>query len=91
MRRRSETAPFLIYATRTCPFCHAAKRLLAGAGEAFEEVDVTGDGAAREELERETGQRTVPQVFHRGAHIGGYDELAAWYRTGGPRPEDDAS
>jgi glutaredoxin 3 len=71
-----------IYTTRYCPYCHAATALLTQKNVPFEEVDVTGDGAARADLAARTGRRTVPQVFIGGESIGGYDELSALDRSG---------
>ena len=65
-----------IYTTRICPYCVAAKRLLAARQIAYEEIDVTGDYDKRAWLVEVTGGRkTVPQIFIRGRAIGGYDEL----------------
>ena len=33
--------PVTIYTTRTCGFCHAAKRLLTTKGADFDEIDAT--------------------------------------------------
>ena len=53
-----------IYTTAFCPYCHMAKRLLAQKGASFEEIDVTGDRAARAELRAKAGGRTtVPQIW----------------------------
>lgn len=72
-----------IYTTRICPYCVAAKRLLGARRIAYEEIDVTGDHAKRAWLVEVTGGRkTVPQIFIRGASIGGYDELSALDRSG---------
>ena len=71
-----------IYTTRVCPYCVAAKRLLAQRGIAYEEVDVTGDDAKRAWLVEATKRRTVPQIFIRGEAIGGYDDLAELDRDG---------
>lgn len=65
-----------IYTTPYCPYCHAAKDLLADKGVEFTEVDVTGNPAERARLAQVTGQRTVPQIFIDEESIGGYDELA---------------
>ncbi|HZR81949.1 MAG TPA: glutaredoxin 3 [Candidatus Binatia bacterium] len=71
-------AEVTIYTTSYCPYCHAAKSLLARKGVAFQEVDVTHDPEERARLVKRTGgRRTVPQVFIAGQSIGGYDELAA--------------
>ena len=54
-----------------------AKGLLRHKGVAFEEVDVSTDDALREKMVRESGRRTVPQIFINGSPIGGFDELRA--------------
>jgi glutaredoxin 3 len=71
-----------VYTTRICPFCVAAKRLLAARGVAYEEVDVTGDDDRRAWLVETTGRRTVPQIFIAGDPIGGFDDLSALDRSG---------
>jgi glutaredoxin 3 len=71
-----------IYTTHICAYCVVAKRLLAARGVAYDEVDVTGDDAARAWLVKATGRRTVPQIFIGGVAIGGYEELAALDRSG---------
>ena len=73
----------MIYTTRYCPFCHAAKNFLKSKGVSFEEIDVTDDDAMREKLVQMSGGReTVPQVFADGEALGGYDDLVAFYRSG---------
>ena len=68
----------VLYTTPYCGYCHAAKRLLERKGQAFIEIDVSGDPALREEMiSRAAGRRTVPQIFIDGMHVGGYQELAA--------------
>ncbi len=70
------TAPVTIYTTMFCPYCTAAKRLLARKGVEFTEIDVTLDPARREEMrERACGGWTVPQIFIGPRHVGGSDEL----------------
>ncbi len=72
-----------IYTTRWCPYCHRAKRLLAEKGATFDEIDVTGDWAARKELSVKAGGRTtVPQIWIGDTHVGGCDELYALDRAG---------
>ena len=39
-----------IYTTPWCPYCIAAKRLLATKGVAYEETDVSGDSDKRQEM-----------------------------------------
>ena len=65
-----------IYTTPSCPYCHAAKRLLAKKGAAYSEIDVSRDDGLRVAMiKRANGGRTVPQIFIGGAHIGGSDDL----------------
>jgi glutaredoxin 3 len=77
-----DPAGVTMYTTRVCGYCVVAKRLLASRGIPFCEVDVSGDGEARAWLLSQTRQRTVPQIFIRGAPIGGYRELVALERGG---------
>jgi len=73
----------LLYTTRFCGYCRAAKNLLRAKGLYYEEIDVGFDQAKRIEMvERAGGLRTVPQIFIHGRHVGGYDELAALEREG---------
>ena len=77
----------VIYTTRTCPYCIAAKRLLNQKGAKFVEVSVDGDAAARAKMtELARGRRTVPQIFIDGLHIGGCDDLYELEREGGLDP-----
>jgi glutaredoxin 3 len=72
-----------IYTTPFCPYCFMAKRLLTRKGLAFEEIDVAGDPALREELRIKAGGRTtVPQIWIGDQHVGGSDELHALERSG---------
>ena len=66
-----------VYSTLICPYCIRAKSLLKSRGIPYEEIDVTGDSAARAWLVQATGRRTVPQIFFGDEPIGGFDELRA--------------
>ena len=70
-----EEADVVIYTTRICGYCVAAKRLLEREELPFKEVDVSGDPEKRAWLVEVTGRRTVPQIFINGSPIGGYTEL----------------
>ncbi len=72
-----------IYTTPLCGYCHAAKRLLGQKEVPFTEMDVSRDPELRQAMmKRANGRHTVPQIFIGGAHVGGYDELAALERQG---------
>jgi glutaredoxin 3 len=75
-----------MYRTRLCAYCVLAKTLLARRGIAFDEVDVSGDRAARARLLQETGRRTVPQIYVDGRPIGGFRELYELDRRGALEP-----
>jgi glutaredoxin 3 len=75
-----------IYTTPICPYCVRAKALLKKKGANFEEVDVLMDRHAREEMERTSGRRTVPQIFIGEVHVGGSDDLQELDREGALDP-----
>ena len=80
-------AKITIYTTMLCPYCHMAKRLLRSKGAQFDEIDVSGDAALRDEMRtRAGGRHTVPQIFIGDRHIGGSDDLHALDRAGGLDP-----
>ncbi|WP_196260625.1 glutaredoxin 3 [Pelagibacterium limicola] len=71
-----------IYTTPTCPYCHAAKALLADKGAVFTEITVIDPDARAAMTQRANGRRTVPQIFVGDTHVGGYDDMAALDRQG---------
>jgi glutaredoxin 3 len=75
--------PVKIYTTSSCGFCIRAKELLGQKKLPYEEIDVTGDDAARAKLvEISDGRRTVPQIFIGEKGIGGYSDLVQLDRNG---------
>ncbi len=64
-----------IYTADYCGFCHAAKALLTRKGVPFDDIDVTHDPAARQDVVQRSGQSTVPQIFIGDESIGGFAEL----------------
>ena len=74
--------PIRMYGTETCSFCTAARMLLKKKGVDYEEVLVSRDSDAREEMERLSGRRTVPQIFIDEQSIGGFDELYELEKSG---------
>jgi glutaredoxin 3 len=65
-----------MYTTPSCPYCHAAKDLLKKKGVTFNEINVMGDAAKRQEMvKRANGRMTVPQIFIGETHVGGCDDL----------------
>jgi glutaredoxin 3 len=71
------SADVVMYVTGWCPYCRAAKKLLEGKGATWAEVDVDDRDELRTWLIKESGQRTVPQVFINGKPVGGFTDLSA--------------
>nr|AAD43253.1 peptide methionine sulfoxide reductase [Gracilaria gracilis] len=75
----------MVFSKSYCPFCTSAKDLLQERIAAVEglnpinvfELDEMGtDGAAMQQyLFQKTGQRTVPNIFIAGKHVGGSDDV----------------
>ncbi|SDL18273.1 glutaredoxin 3 [Paracoccus chinensis] len=77
------TARVEIYATQSCPYCHAARGLLQKKGVDYELIDVGREPERRSEMtQRAHGRRTVPQIFIDGTHVGGSDDIHALDRQG---------
>ena len=72
-----------MYTTMWCPYCARARALFEKKGVEYTEIDLMDEPGRRSEMiERAGGQRTVPQIFIGGEHIGGSDELVALDRAG---------
>ena len=61
-----------------CPFCSKAKALLEVKGLPYEEI-ILGKDASTTSVRAITGRTSVPQVFIGGKHIGGSDDLQAYF------------
>ena len=70
--------PVSILTKPGCPFCAKAKEMLSQKGFEYEEV-VMGKDATFTSLKAISGRDTVPQVFIGGKHIGGSDDLEAYF------------
>ena len=75
-------AEIKIYGSEHCSYCTAARMLLKRKGVNYADVLVGADAKSREEMERLSGRRTVPQIFIDGQSIGGFDELCALEQSG---------
>jgi glutaredoxin 3 len=77
----------VIYATRHCGFCVAARALLDRFAIPYEMIDVTGDREARAALiHKANGRRTVPVIIIDDQVIGGYAELVKLAASGALHP-----
>lgn len=74
----TEKASVSIFTKPGCQYCAKAKALLKEKGFSFEEI-VLGKDASTISVRAITGRTTVPQVFIGGQHIGGSDDLEAYF------------
>lgn len=72
--------PASIFTKPGCSFCAKAKALLDEKGQPYEEI-VLGSDATLTSLKAISGRETAPQVFIDGKHIGGSDDLQAYYQV----------
>ena len=72
----------VIYSTKNCPFCVAAKNLLESLSIPLEEIDLTSDIEKRLEISTKYNWRTVPMIIINDNFIGGFDELNKLYSEG---------
>jgi len=63
-----------IYSTPTCPFCIRAKQYLKDNNIAFEDIDVSANQQAAEEMVAKSGQMGVPVLDINGDIIVGFDK-----------------
>ena len=72
----------IIYTGDYCPYCVRAKQLLDKEGISYTEVNIGKSAEKRDELEKLSHIRTVPQIFVDGRFIGGCDDIYALHRQG---------
>lgn len=78
-----------VFSKSYCPYCHQTKDLLNGLGQEFyvEELDKQSNGSTIQKgLQELTGQRTVPNIFINGVHIGGNSDLQQLNYSGKLKP-----
>ncbi|XP_048343941.1 thioredoxin reductase 3 [Sphaerodactylus townsendi] len=75
----------MIFSKSGCPYCSKVKELFRSLGEEYTalELDKIEDGQSIQDvLLGLTGQRTVPNVFVNGTHVGGCDQTFQAYHSG---------
>ena len=53
----------VIYSTPTCPYCHAAKEYLTEKKIKFQDIDVSKDKKAANDMIEKSGQMGVPVII----------------------------
>eukprot|EP00467_Chlorarachnion_reptans_P026185 CAMPEP_0114498130 /NCGR_PEP_ID=MMETSP0109-20121206/6710_1 /TAXON_ID=29199 /ORGANISM="Chlorarachnion reptans, Strain CCCM449" /LENGTH=99 /DNA_ID=CAMNT_0001675591 /DNA_START=259 /DNA_END=558 /DNA_ORIENTATION=- len=75
----------VIFSKSYCPHCKRAKKGLTDIGVVYKalELDLREDGASiQETLQKMTGQKTVPNVWLKGKHLGGADDTIKAIKEG---------
>lgn len=78
VKREIEQEPCIIYSTTTCPWCYHAENFLEKMQVQCRKINL--DASRTNQLKamvlmEQTKQRTVPNIFIKGMHIGGFDTL----------------
>jgi len=63
-----------VYTSAVCPYCVTLKQYLKEHNIDFEEIDVSSDRKAQEEMIKKSGQMGVPVVDINGEIIVGFDK-----------------
>ena len=68
---------FIVFGSKTCPYCRKAYNILAAKNLSFEKRDPAG-------IPKNVNATTIPQIFglvnNKGIYIGGYTELEAFLK-----------
>mmetsp|Transcript_55711 Transcript_55711/g.156322 ORF Transcript_55711/g.156322 Transcript_55711/m.156322 type:complete len:155 (-) Transcript_55711:135-599(-) len=81
-----ESNDVVVFSKSYCPYCTATKELFTSMGVDFKvhELDKIGDDGPELQMAlfKMTGQKSVPNVFVKGQHVGGNDDTQAAAKTG---------
>ena len=75
----------VIFSKTTCPFCTKVKELFKSLNESFTIVEldqIEAGPCIRDYLFEKTGQKTVPNVYVAGVHLGGCDNTLSAHAEG---------
>ena len=63
-----------LFITPACPFCYSLREFLKANKIEFEEIDVSKDKKAREEMIKKSGKMEVPIIEINGQIVVGFDK-----------------
>ena len=72
----------LIYTTENCSYCKKAKLIFKKFKIKYNEITIKDEFDRNEMSRLSNGKKTVPQIFIKNKHIGGYDELNYLKKSG---------
>ncbi len=75
----TKPARVTVFSKPGCPHCHRARKLLESKGMRYEDIELGAHGISYSTLQAVTGRGTTPQVYIDGKHIGGADDLEAYF------------
>ncbi|KAH9648026.1 glutaredoxin-C1 [Citrus sinensis] len=79
------SCPVVVFSKTYCGYCRRVKQLLTQLGASYKAIEL-GEEREGEEIQSAltawTGQRTVPNVFIGGKHIGGCETLTEKHQQG---------
>ena len=67
-------ADIKVFSTPTCPYCTSAKEFLTEKGIEFENIDISQDREAADEMVEKSGQMGVPVIMIKEEVIVGFDK-----------------
>ncbi|GAX28971.1 glutaredoxin 3 [Fistulifera solaris] len=85
IQKEHDASPVVVWSKSYCPYCTATKNLFQklNVPHKVHELDQMSNGNdIQAALQQMTGQRTVPNVFIKGKHLGGNDDTQAAHRSG---------
>mmetsp|Transcript_13965 Transcript_13965/g.23832 ORF Transcript_13965/g.23832 Transcript_13965/m.23832 type:complete len:112 (-) Transcript_13965:1150-1485(-) len=85
VKKEIESNEVVVFSKSYCPFCTSTKQLLSSKNidAKVVELDQIDNGSGiQSALLSISGQRTVPNVFVKGTHLGGNDDTQAAARSG---------
>lgn len=89
IQKENDNHQVVVWSKSYCPYCRATKKVFAGEPDidiVVHEMDELDHGdLLQQELQAMTGQRTVPNVFVNGKHVGGNSDIQELARSGGLR------
>lgn len=77
--------PVVVFSKTYCGYCTRVKQLLSQLGATFKVIELdqeSGGNEVQQALLEWTGQRTVPNVFIGGKHVGGCDSIVEKHQQG---------
>ncbi len=73
-RLKSMAKKVIVYSTPTCPYCKMTKEYFVKHKVVYQDIDVSADQKAAEEMIQKSGQMGVPVIEVEGKIIIGFDQ-----------------